>query len=94
MVDKFKVGQIVRTREGGGPEMCVVEFKAGKVQCRYWYDKKSVIANFAPTTIMHVSSLAGISDEIATRAATLVKKAKPSRRRLAHRKLRLADGGF
>jgi uncharacterized protein YodC (DUF2158 family) len=71
---KFKIGDVVRTREDSGPTMCVLGFKGKRVRCRWWKADQTRTEEFDPATIMHVSNVAGVSDEVIARAATFVSR--------------------
>jgi uncharacterized protein YodC (DUF2158 family) len=80
-MERFKIGQVVRTNEAGGPQMCVVGHKGKLVRCRWWNGTKSVTGTFDPATLILDSTLASISDRVLTRAAHLVKETPRSKQR-------------
>ena len=80
-MEKFKIGEVVRTKEGGGPQMCVVGYKGKLVKCRWWDGKKSVTEAFDSATISVDNVLAGVPDRILKQAAHLVREVPRSKRR-------------
>jgi uncharacterized protein YodC (DUF2158 family) len=80
-MEKLKIGAVVRTKEAGGPQMCVVGYKGKLVKCRWWHGARSMTEAFDPATISVDSTLAGVPDRILKHAAHLVRDVPRSKRR-------------